>query len=191
LTVLLEVCLSLPYCRSAFHSAASTAPISQACDPVGTVCSAAFATRSISNEVGSELAQLEVVNKAEASTFRPRLSENKALLPVKLRLTGPDGLPGAAAIQVGVCSFFLRVGCSPAGQGRTLTGWPNIQWQVVVLRSLGASPVYTAVWNTLCSPHHQDLNGSPVVALELTQLQCVGHPACCLVNPLGSRTCTR
>jgi hypothetical protein len=39
------------------------------------VCSAAFATRSISNEVGSKLTQLEVLNKAEASTFRPRLSE--------------------------------------------------------------------------------------------------------------------
>lgn len=54
----------------------------------------------ISNEVGSELTQLEVLNKEEASTFRPRVSENKAMLPVTLRLTGPDGLPGAAAVQV-------------------------------------------------------------------------------------------
>lgn len=60
-----------------------------------------FATRSISNDVGSQLTQLVVLNKEAASTFRPRLNENKALLPVKLRLTGPEGLPGAAGIQVG------------------------------------------------------------------------------------------
>lgn len=28
------------------------------------------------------------------------------MLPVRLRLTGPDGLPGAAAIQVGFRSLF-------------------------------------------------------------------------------------
>lgn len=71
-------------------------------------CCAAFATCSISNDVGSELTYLEILNEEEASRFRPRLSENKALLPVKLKLTGPDGLPGAAAVQVNTCAVRGR-----------------------------------------------------------------------------------
>lgn len=56
--------------------------------------------RSVSDDIGVNLTRLVLLSDSNISSFVPRLSENKGLLPVLLRLSGKDDLPGAAAIQV-------------------------------------------------------------------------------------------
>ena len=56
---------------------------------------------SVSDDIGTNLTQLRPLSEAVVSAFVPRLGDNKGLLPVRLKLTGPGGMPGAAAIQVG------------------------------------------------------------------------------------------
>jgi hypothetical protein len=60
--------------------------------------------RSVSDDIGVHLTRLVMLSERNISSFVPRLSENKGLLPVLLRLSGKDDLPGAAAIQVRTCS---------------------------------------------------------------------------------------
>lgn len=55
---------------------------------------------SVSDDIGTELVSLELLSARNVSNFVPRLGDNKGLLPVKLKLSGKDGLPAAAAIQV-------------------------------------------------------------------------------------------
>lgn len=56
---------------------------------------------SISDDIGVNLTKLELVSAQNVPAFVPRLSVNKGLLPVRLKLSGEDSLPGSAAIQVG------------------------------------------------------------------------------------------
>lgn len=55
----------------------------------------------VSDDIGVNLTSLTPLTNAVVRDFVPRLGANKGLLRVRLRLNGPDGLPGAAAIQVG------------------------------------------------------------------------------------------
>ena len=55
----------------------------------------------MSDDIGVELMQLTLLNDSVVPAFVPRLGDNKGLLPVWLKLSGPDDMPAAAAIQVG------------------------------------------------------------------------------------------
>lgn len=54
----------------------------------------------ISDDIGVNITRLQLLSDAHVRNFVPRLGENKGLLPVRLRLSGPDNIPAAAFIQV-------------------------------------------------------------------------------------------
>ena len=64
---------------------------------------------SVSADIGSELTELVVLDRSRVSTFTPRLENNRALLAVALRLSGPDNLPGSAAIQVTLHAIVITL----------------------------------------------------------------------------------
>jgi hypothetical protein len=55
----------------------------------------------VSDDIGVPLKRLLLLSERNISSFVPRLSVNKGMLPVRLKLTGTDDLPGSAAVQVG------------------------------------------------------------------------------------------
>jgi hypothetical protein len=63
-------------------------------------CYIPLAACSVSDDIGVPLASLQLLSERNVPAFVPRLSVNKGMLPVKLKLSGTDGLPGSAAIQV-------------------------------------------------------------------------------------------
>jgi hypothetical protein len=67
-------------------------------------CEAAYdcySVCSVSDDIGVPLNSLQLLSERNTSAFVPRLSVNKGMLPVRLKLTGTDDLPGSAAVQVG------------------------------------------------------------------------------------------
>jgi len=62
---------------------------------------------SVSDDIGVNLTSLKLLSEPVVPAFVPRLGDNKGLLPVRLRLSGPDYLPGAAAIQARACACFF------------------------------------------------------------------------------------
>jgi hypothetical protein len=56
---------------------------------------------SVSDDIGIPLTSLQLLSERNISAFVPRLSVNNGMLPVRLKLTGTNNLPGSAAIQVG------------------------------------------------------------------------------------------
>lgn len=64
---------------------------------------------SISDDVGVNLTKLVLLSPQHVPAFAPRLGNNKGMLPVRLKLSGKSGLPGAAAIQVSVLVVVVLV----------------------------------------------------------------------------------
>jgi hypothetical protein len=74
----------------------------------------------VSDDIGVPLKRLQLLSERNISSFVPRLSVNKGMLPVRLKLTGTDDLPGSAAIQV---SSSFRTAYSQAGADQS-------QWNI-------------------------------------------------------------
>jgi hypothetical protein len=71
----------------------------------------------VSDDIGVPLKRLLLLSERNISSFVPRLSVNKGMLPVRLKLTGTDDLPGSAAIQVS-SSFWTAYKQADANQNQ-------------------------------------------------------------------------